>query len=305
MLGEILFGASGLAVAGFTLFANWGRIKSKLSDRSEESKDTAVVCVGLEKSRFAGNCPGAGIDASNMASLLKQYASGGLTLLLNQQATAANVVSALEAAVGHDLCIFYYSGHGGRDENESKNRFGETDGRNEYLCPYDRMILDDRIWSIICKSKGRVMCIFDCCHSGTMYRAIDRKESIDMKTGPYPFTFRRFLHKYEFDRDLDLSRAKSDAMSLPDYEKSRYVEQALDRYEKAGPRLLCWSASQENEYSYGAGTGGIFTNKLIQSYGKGRTYSEVWSKLDKKMRGEPNTPIKTQFGKGFGGKIFR
>lgn len=47
----------------------------------------------------------------------------------------------------------------------------ETDGRDEFICCYDTGVIDNRIWDIVCKAKGRVFFIFDCCHSETMFRA--------------------------------------------------------------------------------------------------------------------------------------
>lgn len=128
---------------------------------------TAAVVIGMENS-YAGQCPGARYDSKRMSDLLSRFTTN-LVYLSDSQATHDRVEAALNAAATYDLCIVYYSGHGG-----SKAFFDtgaeEDDGRDEYLCLYDRMFRDNEIWSIISKSKGRVFLIFDCCHSKTMFR---------------------------------------------------------------------------------------------------------------------------------------
>lgn len=65
----------------------------------------------------------------------------------------------------------HYSGHGSFVKDFS---FDEADGVDECLVPSDYeqhgMIIDDHIASILChfNHKTKVICIFDCCHSGTI-----------------------------------------------------------------------------------------------------------------------------------------
>lgn len=128
--------------------------------------DTGIVCVGMGVSAKYGSCPGAALDAQNMTKILSKY--GHVTTLLNQQATKAAVISAFREAAKKDLCIFFYSGHGGSDPIGDVS--GEPDRRNEYLCLYNTYMLDNEIWEIVKGAKGRVVLIFDCCHSETMFR---------------------------------------------------------------------------------------------------------------------------------------
>jgi len=137
-----------------------------------DKKDTAALCIGMESSRYAGNCPGAQLDATRMAELLKKY-SDDVTLLLSQQATKVVVVQKMQEVCQKDLAIIFYSGHGGdqRQNATTKQNWEEPTGKDQFLCLYDRQLLDDEIWSILCNAKGRVVLICDCCHSGTMFRA--------------------------------------------------------------------------------------------------------------------------------------
>ena len=308
MLTGILFGLAGLAglgIAGTVVGLNWRKIELLFHDVAVSSRDTAVVCVGMQSSKAAGNCPGAGLDANNMYSLLKPYASGGITLLQSQQATYSAVWNALAKALQHDLCIFFYSGHGGRDSKGSKGAVGETDNRNEYLCLYDRFMVDDALWNLIVGSKGRVVCIFDCCHSGTMYRSLNTETKESIFYGDHPFTFSRYLRMIEEKRKrLDERRPDCWRLSMSHDEVDAVVARERDELERGTPKLLSWAAAREFEYSYGGDSGGIFTNALLVSYGKNRSYNDVWSRLVKRMKGQPNVPVKTQFSEGFGGKVF-
>jgi uncharacterized caspase-like protein len=101
-----------------------------------------------------------------MSKLLQPYATN-IVVLTDKAATSSNVISAFENAVNSDFSIFYFSGHGGSSSTSDKF---EIDGRDEYICCYDKGVPDNKIWDIICKSKGRVFLIFDCCHSETMFR---------------------------------------------------------------------------------------------------------------------------------------
>lgn len=245
------------------------------------SKDVKAVCFGMGSSKSAGKCPGAVLDATRFSSTVRKWATAGTTVLLDGQATHSAALAAMQEAVKHELAIIFYSGHGGRDSKNNKNASGEDDMRDEYLCFYDHMMRDDVVWQIVSQAKGRVMLIFDCCHSGTMYRAIevgkddsgDSVMEMTVETGDYPFT---------------LSRFTKGASTLG-----------------GGPNLLVWSAAREFEYSYGGDDGGIFTNRLLAAYGKNRSYDTVWNLIVRFMKGEPNVPVRTKMGSGFDRKVFR
>lgn len=136
-----------------------------------KATNTYVVVVGMETSRFAGECPGAGYDADRMYTLLSQYTPNAV-LLRDSKATKANVVSALRNAVakaGDGLVIFFYSGHGG-SEPFPDTGIEETDGHDEFLCLWDTYMRDNEIWNLINKSRGRFFMLTDSCHSETQFR---------------------------------------------------------------------------------------------------------------------------------------
>ena len=167
------------------------------------------------------------------------------------------------------------------------------------------MMVDDAVWNLITHAKGRVMCIFDCCHSGTMYRVLDKDDPSFKASYPQPFTLRRFFHDIQAKRACLKSRQPIGwNIGMSHDEVDALIMKESWELERGTPKLLCWSAAREFEYSYGDNNGGIFTNALLWAYNKKRTYAEVWDKLVKRMKGQPNEPVRTQFNKGFGGKVF-
>ncbi len=133
--------------------------------------NTYAVVVGMENSRFAGACPGAGYDADRMFKLLSEY-TPNIVLFRDSNAVKANVVAALKEAVAKandGLVIFFYSGHGG-SEPFPDTGIDEVDGKDEFLCLWDTYLKDNEIWDIINKSRGRIMVIVDACHSQSIMR---------------------------------------------------------------------------------------------------------------------------------------
>lgn len=140
-------------------------------DVNAKTSSTYAVVIGMEDSKFAGACPGSKLDSNRMYALLSKYAQNTL-LLQDKNATRANVKGAIEGYVeksGTGLFILYYSGHGG-SEPFPDTGIEEDDGMDEYLCLYDSYMRDNEIWSMISRSKGRVLIITDSCHSKTQFR---------------------------------------------------------------------------------------------------------------------------------------
>lgn len=136
---------------------------------SASTKNAYVITVGVENG-YAGKCPGAKVDCTRMKSLLKPFAKKQICLV-DSQATVKAVCAALEEGIKYDHLIFFYSGHGGSVPTaQAAHDATETDKNDEFICLYDTGLLDNSIWNIISKSKGRVTLIFDCCHSATLYR---------------------------------------------------------------------------------------------------------------------------------------
>lgn len=70
--------------------------------------------------------------------------------------------------------------------------------------------------------------------------------------------------------------------------------------EKQNFSMLCWSGCPDNTYSYGAASGGQFTNALMRHFADNKTYEELWEKIkkDKQLRVYED-PQSTILGDGF------
>jgi len=97
------------------------------------------------------------------------------TLLLNNQATVANVKNEIihcsEIAKPGDLVFIFYSGHGSFlvDTN-----LDEPTGMDQTWCLYDRQIIDDEfrhLWKKFDKGVN-ILLILDSCHSGTAFKSV-------------------------------------------------------------------------------------------------------------------------------------
>ena len=224
-------------------------------------KDTAIVVVGMENSKKWGKCLGAEVDAKHMSSLLKPY--GDMEVLRDGSATVKSVHEAISRAVQKPLCIFYYSGHGGRERNKSG-----VNGWSEFLCLNDAGLHDFDLWSVIQQSNGRVVAIFDCCHSATMFRAAGEEvEEAPEMTG---FSF---------------SMLRGPLMAGSDV------------------NLLSWSGCPSESYSYGGADGGVLTNGLLKGFSASHTYDEAWDRM--KRNAASQGPVRTVIGTGFKGTVFR
>lgn len=135
-----------------------------------KSDKMGAVIVGMEESISAGSCLGSYKDAMVMQEIMEYY-TDNIVVLTNTNATKAAVVSALTDAIAkYEFVVFYYSGHGG-SQRLSTTGDEEDDGKDEFMCLYDKYFVDNEVWDIISKSNGRVFLMFDACHSKTMFRA--------------------------------------------------------------------------------------------------------------------------------------
>ena len=214
---------------------------------TDRSKKFAVI-VGMESSKW-GSCPGSDKDSAVMLGLVSQY-TDNIVKMNNRQGTVSAVRKALEeqiAKVPEDgLFIFTYSGHGGQ-YNKSSSAKDETDGKDEFLCLYDGALIDNDLWTIMNQCKGRVVCIYDCCHSGTMYRLPHEAEEGDEVEDRIPLE-RPFFAKFENVR--------------------------------AGINMLVISGCGEETVSWGDSVnGGVLTSAMKKNFNKCLNYREWWNKF--------------------------
>ncbi len=122
----------------------------------------------------------------------KNWNASNIILLLNNNATKQNISDALvhmASIVGpNDIFLFSWSGHGTEvnDTDGDESRGGANDTKDEAICPYDvikvdnytklNILTDDELGRYFSNISCKGMClIFDCCLSGDM---VDRTENV-------------------------------------------------------------------------------------------------------------------------------
>ena len=142
-----------------------------------------IMGLNYEGSNYElGGCQN---DADNLRQLLPEYFrynSDDITIMTDKSIgrlwpSRENILGQLERLINQveteniEECWISFSGHGSYLKDTGGD---EIDGRDECLCPLDvttqGVIRDDVINSYLRRipSTCRVICLFDCCHSGTM-----------------------------------------------------------------------------------------------------------------------------------------
>lgn len=287
--------AACLLLAGCIPGGNGPGTGAEASGDAKTNAPVSYLCVGMEESKRFGSCPGCRLDATRMDALLREKFGYSGSLLISEKATKSAVVEKLKAGIestpAHGLFLFCYSGHGGQEYIGGKEPDG-ADRQDEYLCLYDTYMLDDEIWEIVSKCKGRVFLYFDACHSATMYRSIQ----IDIPV----FEHRSGGGSGKVAKAMSVeSRDKMVSSKGFTFHPERFVgAQAMWSDGKPQFRMLCWSGCKESQYSYGGNAGGVMTSALIRNWEKGMSYSLLWGRTRLCVTKEQPTqnPVQTVVG---------
>jgi len=132
-----------------------------------------ALCIGTSYAGTPHELPGCDDDAHRVAHALRHHRGyGEVRKLLNARATKGAVKAAMRAAMAHsarydEICIFF-SGHG--LQVDERVRGSEADGKDESILCADGIVRDDDIRAIVtlCAPTCRLVCIFDCCTSGSI-----------------------------------------------------------------------------------------------------------------------------------------
>jgi len=142
-----------------------------------------AVLIGINKYQMPGaDLQGCVNDVKNLSGVLKTYygfTDKDMTVLTDAKATKKAMETAIKKLITGgkkgDVLLLHYSGHG---SNVPDDNGDEADKRDEILCPTDLdwkdTLRDDWLRKTFNKlRKGvRLTVIMDCCHSGTITRAI-------------------------------------------------------------------------------------------------------------------------------------
>jgi metacaspase-1 len=151
--------------------------------------------------------------------LVKKYnvPSNQIRLLIDNRATKKEILIRMDWLKNSksDIKLFWYSGHGAQFPNQNYTDDGEVDGYDEIICPYDfnwdgNWISDDIFSKYFNEIQGKMIAIFDSCHSGTMNKSSLNQEYFKPKSIPAPIDI------LARNRDLDLSNVLGLATGLDD-----------------------------------------------------------------------------------------
>jgi hypothetical protein len=143
-----------------------------------------ALLVGVNRYKVPGSdLRGCVNDVMNLKGALQKYygfPAGNIKTLTDFKATQKNIKAGIESLLGAaksgDVLVLHYSGHG---SNVPDKNGDEADYRDEIICPTDLdwkdPFTDDWLRQAFDGLPGGVnfTVIMDCCHSGTITRAIE------------------------------------------------------------------------------------------------------------------------------------
>ena len=132
-----------------------------------------AVCVGINNyPGIFNDLKGCVNDARDWSALL-QGRGFTTSMMLDSQATKANVKAALQGLVDStnagDIAVFTYSGHGTQVVDSDSD---ESDPYDEAICLYDGNVIDDELRAILqgIHPQAALVVISDSCFSGSVTR---------------------------------------------------------------------------------------------------------------------------------------
>ena len=228
------------------------------------------------------------------------FKKSNIVSILDQQATKAKMLAAMEAAAAkvkpNDVFYFHFSGHG--FQLSAADASSEDDAQDELLACADYSgdpfaagsatgdagcIRDDYIANWIASFKtSKKMFIFDCCHSGTVSRDVMRKRrlpTITLKPGQkrgLTVAARNFgdaIRKHTQNRTLGLNRD-----------------------------FVVLSACKDDQTAADTGTFGAFSFNLLEAYKKSDAGDPIGDVLNAASRGIASKGMSQEPQPTLGGK---
>jgi hypothetical protein len=206
-----------------------------------------ALCVGVNDYPYGdeNDLNGCLNDARDWARLLKtQYNFTDIKMLLDAQATKANILAGLKAllagAKSGDVLVFTNASHG----TYVADKDGDEPKYDEAICPYDvddgQLIIDDELRGLFAGlPKGVSLTIIsDSCHSGSVTRATIRGTPDQRR--------RRFLHP---------SLRGAEALSPGEL---ALASKKKEKFPESGMHEILLSGCKSNQYSSDALINGKF-----------------------------------------------
>jgi|GEM_PF-1613096 len=209
------------------------------SKSTTQKRQALIVGVG-DYAEDAQDLHGIERDVSKMKKLFESW---GFEITVLYDKDSMQIVDYLNkygnSLNSNDTFAFYYSGHG---SHQADTNGDESDGQDETLVLSDGKenvhLVDDILYAKFNAIKAKKMIFFDSCHSGTVFRELNKKSQ---KKTISPKLVGKSLSK---GISVDKKSAK------------------IDR----DANFVVFSSSQDNEESLATPTGSLFTNSLYEIF---------------------------------------
>jgi hypothetical protein len=212
-------------------------------------------------------------DARNWAKALAGL-SFEVTALHDEAATRIAVLAAFRSLVTSaqpgDVIVFQFAGHGTQVDDVDGD---ESDSLDEAFCPADfsqgRLLIDDDIRSAVAQLKTGVnlTCFIDCCHSGTITRAIvpgGRPSALPPGSRARYIPYSREIS----DRHRQFRTGGGTALEARDTPRATPESEAA-------LKEVCFSACQPHEVAYETGGAGQFTTRAMTVLASGGSLTNI------------------------------
>jgi metacaspase-1 len=224
-------------------------------------------------------------DANSMKGIADELGYQSTTLI-DAEATSSRVIEEIARASQNlssgDILLLTYSGHGGQVQDVNGD---EDDGQDETWVLYDRMLVDDELYSLWSQfgSGVRIFVLSDSCHSGTILKTTAYKSLYSLPAKV---------------RGVGLSNGQAPSFkAIPtNIQNSVYlnhqvmyntVQWAAGRGDRSivSASILLISGCQDNQLSADGDGNGLFTEKLLEVWGEDTctTYEQFWKEIARRM----------------------
>ena len=200
-------------------------------------------------------------DARSMKKIADQLGYHS-KILIDSDATSDRVIEEIARAaqelVSGDIFVCTYSGHGGQIDDINGD---ENDGLDETWVLYNRMLIDDELYSLWSQfNKGvRIFVVSDSCHSGTVIKLpYFRPKSI-----PKEVRERAYLQNQRMYNTLQWAAVRGDRSTID-------------------AAILLISGCQDNQLSGDGEGNGVFTAALLHVWKEGAfsgNYEKFWKDI--------------------------
>lgn len=199
-------------------------------------------------------------DAKDMMKIAKQKKFDESYIYLDAKGTSATLSKHLNDAAKKlkkgDFLLLTYSGHGSYVPDNNKD---EKDGNDETWCLYDRMFIDDELASHWAKFKVgvKILMLSDSCHSGTVSRILKSDGTLEDSS---------FDQKSKLIKEGPQIFKKNKKV----YSGIKAVTKNIAKTDNIRATVILLSGCQDNQTSLDGNVNGLFTEKLLKVYNKGK-----------------------------------